>query len=49
VWGTTRQWDEMPGAKKEEKEVVRGAPGRPLTFEQVRIDQQLPTEMVLTV
>jgi G patch domain-containing protein 1 len=49
VWGTTRQWDEMPGAKKEEKEVIRGAPGRPLTFEQVRIDQQLPTEMVLTV
>lgn len=35
VWGTTRKWDEQPGAKVEEKEVVRGAPGRPLTFEQV--------------
>ncbi|WVF68630.1 hypothetical protein IAT40_003400 [Kwoniella sp. CBS 6097] len=34
VWGTTRRWDEQPGAKKEEKEVIRGAPGRPLTFEQ---------------
>ncbi|WVQ79390.1 hypothetical protein IAT38_001487 [Cryptococcus sp. DSM 104549] len=34
VWGTTRKWDEMPGHKPEEKEVIRGAPGRPLTFEQ---------------
>ncbi|KAK8849514.1 hypothetical protein IAR55_004848 [Kwoniella newhampshirensis] len=34
VWGTTRRWDEQPGEKKEEKQVVRGAPGRPLTSEQ---------------
>ncbi|WWD20137.1 hypothetical protein CI109_104613 [Kwoniella shandongensis] len=34
VWGTTRRWDEQPGEKKEEKAVIRGAPGRPLTFEQ---------------
>ena len=37
VWGTTRKWDEEPGAHKEVKEVIRGAPGRPLTFEQVGI------------
>jgi len=35
VWGTTRQWDELPGTVAPEKEVIRGAPGRPLTFEQV--------------
>jgi G patch domain-containing protein 1 len=35
VWGTTRKWDEGPGAKKETKEVIRGQQGRPLTFEQV--------------
>lgn len=35
VWGTTRKWDQQPGDKVEEKEVIRGAPGRPLTFEQV--------------
>ncbi|WVQ96167.1 hypothetical protein IAU59_003270 [Kwoniella sp. CBS 9459] len=34
VWGTTRRWDEQPGERKEEKEVIRGAPGKPLTFEQ---------------
>ncbi|OCF37096.1 G patch domain-containing protein 1 [Kwoniella heveanensis BCC8398] len=34
VWGTTRRWDEHPGERKEEKEAMRGAPGRPLTFEQ---------------
>ena len=35
VWGTTRKFDEDPGQKVEEKEVIRGAPGKPLTFEQV--------------
>lgn len=35
VWGTTRQWDQLPGAVTEKKEVIRGAPGQPLTFEQV--------------
>lgn len=34
VWGTTRKWDEEPGKKVEEKEVIRGAPGKPLTHEQ---------------
>lgn len=35
VWGTTKKWDEGPDHKPEEKETIRGAPGRPLTFEQV--------------
>lgn len=35
VWGTGKRWDEKPGEVKVEKEVVRGVPGRPLTFEQV--------------
>lgn len=35
VWGTTKKWDEAPGEVKEEKEVIRGQPGKPLTFEQV--------------
>ena len=35
VWGTTRRWDEAPGEQKEEKEIIRGAPGKPLTFEEV--------------
>ncbi|WVR08224.1 hypothetical protein IAU60_005271 [Kwoniella sp. DSM 27419] len=34
VWGTTRKWDEQPGMVKAEKEVIRGVPGRPLTFEE---------------
>lgn len=34
VWGTTRKWDEEPGKKVEENEVIRGAPGKPLTYEQ---------------
>ncbi|EIW71722.1 hypothetical protein TREMEDRAFT_27509 [Tremella mesenterica DSM 1558] len=34
VWGTTRKWDELPGTKTEEKDTIRGVPGRPLTFEQ---------------
>ncbi|RXK36349.1 G patch domain-containing protein 1 [Tremella mesenterica] len=34
VWGTTRKWDELPGTKPEEKDTIRGVPGRPLTFEQ---------------
>lgn len=35
VWGTTRQWDKLPGAVEERKDVVRGAPGKPLSFEEV--------------
>ena len=36
VWGTTRRLEEAPGGTKaEEKEVIRGAPGKSLTFEQV--------------
>jgi len=35
VWGTTRQWDQQPGHVVEKTEVIRGAPGQPLTFEQV--------------
>ena len=35
VWGTTRQWDQQPGHVVEKKAVIRGAPGQPLTFEQV--------------
>ncbi|OWZ54348.1 G patch domain-containing protein 1 [Cryptococcus neoformans 125.91] len=34
VWGTTRKWDEEPGKKVEENEVIKGAPGKPLTHEQ---------------
>ena len=37
VWGTTRQWDQQPGHVVEKKEVIRGAPGQPLTFEQVSL------------
>lgn len=48
VWGTTRKWDELPGAKVEEKEVVRGAPGRPLTFEQVSLLRPRVTSLALT-
>ncbi|ORX37960.1 hypothetical protein BD324DRAFT_578686 [Kockovaella imperatae] len=34
VWGTTRKWDETSATVKEEKEVIRGAPGKPLSFEE---------------
>ena len=36
VWGTTRKWDEGPDHKPEVKDVLRGAPNKPLTFEEVR-------------
>lgn len=36
VWGTGKKFDQLPGQKEEEKEFIRGAPGKPLTFEQVR-------------
>jgi G patch domain-containing protein 1 len=45
VWGTTRQWDELPGTVAPEKEVIRGAPGRPLTFEQVSSSCPRPKEL----
>lgn len=35
VWGTGKKWDETPEEVKVEKEVIKGIPGRPLTFEQV--------------
>ncbi|WRT69506.1 uncharacterized protein IL334_006492 [Kwoniella shivajii] len=34
VWGTTKKWDQQPGQEEKKKEVIRGEPGRPLTFEQ---------------
>ncbi|KAK4684210.1 G patch domain-containing protein 1, partial [Tremellales sp. Uapishka_1] len=34
VWGTIKKWDETPADRPAEKEIIRGAPGRPLTFEQ---------------
>ncbi|WWC73506.1 uncharacterized protein I206_107477 [Kwoniella pini CBS 10737] len=34
VWGTTKKWDQKPGEEELKKEVIRGEPGRPLTFEQ---------------
>jgi G patch domain-containing protein 1 len=37
VWGTTRRWDETPDQKPKAKENIRGAPGKPLTFEEVSL------------
>ncbi|WWC95390.1 hypothetical protein V866_002252 [Kwoniella sp. B9012] len=34
VWGTTKKWDQKPGEEEVKKEVIRGEPGKPLTFEQ---------------
>ncbi|WVW86716.1 hypothetical protein I302_108770 [Kwoniella bestiolae CBS 10118] len=34
VWGTIKKWDQKPGEEEVKKEVIRGEPGRPLTFEQ---------------
>ncbi|ORY34948.1 hypothetical protein BCR39DRAFT_563551 [Naematelia encephala] len=34
VWGTTRKFDDTTGIKQEEKDSLRGVPGRPLTHEQ---------------
>ena len=36
VWGTTRRLEEEPNIKLDEKIVLRGAPGKALTSEQVR-------------
>ena len=38
VWGTIRTFDDTPQVKQEPKEVIRGAPNKPLTFEQVCSD-----------
>lgn len=34
VWGTAKKWDEAE-VKVEVKPVIKGAPGQPLTMEQV--------------
>nr|XP_019003730.1 G patch domain-containing protein 1 [Kwoniella mangroviensis CBS 8507]OCF67191.1 G patch domain-containing protein 1 [Kwoniella mangroviensis CBS 8507] len=34
VWGTIKKWDQKPGEEEVKKEVIRGEPGKPLTFEQ---------------
>ena len=47
VWGTTRKFDEGPDYKPEEKEVIRGEPGKPLTFEQVRVGVLFGCRIVL--
>jgi hypothetical protein len=41
VWGMKSRWDQAIPEVPEEKEVVRGAPGRPLTSEQVGVAHAL--------